>query len=233
MTTTTTTTMVTCQGRWSLANTARMERQVPARARGHSRFAPAFKNPPSRFITAICIWYFPLSRLFFRLTASPFTSSICHLCQKTGPDCFRPKASARSSPSQLPIPGLLPSPAAGTPRATRGRACWHPKEAAPSWTPSPPSRGLLPPLSLGEGGTVSSFHGGSLAGRSVNAGPAGARSAVPWRPREGQSRPVELPAVVAAAPMGPIHRGNGLPPPAPLLPPPRASHPQSCLSSQL
>lgn len=54
---------------------------------------------------------FPLVHAFSMLTYPPFTSSICHLCQKTGPDCSRPIASAGATAPSPPYranqqPGL-------------------------------------------------------------------------------------------------------------------------------
>lgn len=44
---------------------------------------------------------FPLVHAFlYACSPPPPTSSICHLCQKTGPDCFRPKAAAGAAPAR-------------------------------------------------------------------------------------------------------------------------------------
>lgn len=120
-------------------------------------------------------------RLFFRLApAPPFTSSICHLCQKTGPDCFRPQASAGAtlaSPRHRAHyqpgcrnPEVLPGNGLSAPQ--RGRSRWP----ALGVTPKHLNPRLLPawspfPSSLGERETISSLPGGSMAGRLMNASP--------------------------------------------------------------
>lgn len=95
---------------------------------------------------------------------------------------FQAHSFSRSNCTQPPLPGQLAAWPARIPRASQGRAGLLPKEVGLSGPPwgkhcSTPSVGLLPapgpfPLSLGKRETISSFHGGSVAGRLMNVSPA-------------------------------------------------------------
>ena len=122
---------------------------------------------------------FPLVHVFLYAHSPlpPFTSSICHLCQKTGPDCFRPKASAGATPASPHHPANY-QPGCRNPEVLRGKGLPAPQRGrSGSDTQPPPGLVLLPtpspfPWSLGEHETISSFHGGSMAGRLMMASPA-------------------------------------------------------------
>lgn len=117
-------------------------------ALGHSRVSPTFKSLPLKIITAICTRYFLSSRPFFMLThplsLPPFVISVRRQTLIVAGPQLQPEP-----PRPAPAAGLINSPAARIPEASRERACLLPKEAGlsgPLWgvTPGTPSPGLLP-----------------------------------------------------------------------------------------
>lgn len=122
---------------------------------------------------------FPLVHVFLYAHSPlpPFTSSICHLCQKTGPDCFRPKASAGATPASPHHPANY-QPGCRNPEVLRGKGLPAPQRGRSGSDTQPPLAWSFFPLRALSPGLWASmkqfplFTGGSMAGRLMMASPA-------------------------------------------------------------